>query len=68
MVLPILRANSVCETLVGGTNVFKAERHDIVVVDAIVKHEDCFGCVQVIHLNLVVFRGSIHESQYMVTL
>lgn len=54
--------DNIHEALVGCVNILNIEKHDIIVVVAMIRHEVCFGCVQRIHLNLVISLIRIHEA------
>lgn len=52
--LYLVGEDNIHEALVGGVNVLKDERHDIIMIVVMIRHEGSFRSVYRIHLNLVV--------------
>lgn len=53
--------------LVGSPSVLEFERHHFIIVIASVVHEGNFGCIQRVHLDLVVSWVCVHETRNSIT-
>lgn len=63
-VLPyMVEEHIVQESQVGGSNVLEAERHDIRVVVAMIRHKGRLGCIQGIHSDLVIPEVGVYQFE-----